>query len=144
MTNDDTIAREVLGWFPLCYGPWLRLSRQYHGGLDRVLLHVCVPCARDISSERLWTSPVGPMRPTAIVVSLDLATLRRVVATLRAACATPFCDATGVPLVARRVRRLRAEGQSIRAIGDAVGLSKSQVHRLLTTKQIGPKGGHLR
>jgi len=143
MTNNDTIAREVLGWFPLCYGPWLQLSREYHGGLDRVLLRVCVPCARDLSTGCLWTSPAGPMRPTAIVISLDRATLRRVVAMLQAACAMPFYDAAGVPLVASRVHRLRAEGHSVRGIGEAVGLSKSQVHRLLTGKQIGPKGGHL-
>jgi hypothetical protein len=144
MTNDDTLSIEPLDWFPLADGRWLRLSREYHGGPDRVHLRVYEPCEHDASSARLWTSPAGPMRPTAIGISLDRATWRRVVTPLRAACAMPFLDATGVPLVATRVQRLRADGRSIRAIAEAVGLSKSQVHRLLTGKRIPAESGRFR
>ena len=135
---------DIRAWFPLADGRWLRLSRENHGGPDRVNLRVCEPCEHDISSGRLWTSPAGPMRPTAIGISLDRATWQRVVAPLRAACAMPFLDATGVPLVARRVQRLRAEGHSIRAIGKVVRLSKSQVHRLVTGKPLRSTGHGLR
>lgn len=131
MTSDNTIHIDVLDWFPLADGRWLRLSREWWGGPDLVFLRVSEPCADDISRGRLWTSPAGPMRPNGIGIGLDRATWRRVGPPLRAACAMPFLDANGVPMVARRIQRLHADGHSIRAIGETVGLSKSQVHRLL-------------
>jgi hypothetical protein len=144
MINGDTLSIETLDWFPLADGRWLRLSRENHGGPDRLHLRVCEPCEHDVSLGRLWISPAGPMRPTAIGMSLDRATWRRVVAPLRAACAMPFLDAAGVPLVVRRVQRLRAQGQTIRAISETVKLSRSQVHRLLTGKRIPAESGRSR
>ena len=139
ITDEPIFEIDVLDWFPLADGRWLRLSRECWGGPDHVHLRVCEPCERDVSYRHLWTCPAGPMRPTAIGISLDRATWRRVGPPLRAACAMPYLDASGVPLIARRVQRLRAEGHSIRAIGETVGLSKSQVHRLLMDKPATPK-----
>ena len=138
MTSDNTIHIDVLDWFPLADGRWLRLSREWWGGPDLVFLRVSEPCGDDISSG-LWTSPAGPMRPNGIGLGLDRATWRRVGPPLRAACAMPCLDASGVPLVTRHVRRRRAEGLSLREIATVVGISKSQVHRLLMDKPATPK-----
>lgn len=139
MNRDDTFVIDVLGWFPLTDGRWLRLSRENHGRLDRVHLRICAPCP-DGGSSPLWLSPSGPVQSTPIGISLEQRTWRALMASLKAASAKAIVDDAGVPIVTRHVQQHHAEGFSLREIAEIVGLSKSQVHRLLVEKRIVQQG----
>ena len=134
MNVDDTFVIDILGWFPLTDDRWLRLSRENHGGLDRLQVRVCKPCP-DGGSSPLWLSPSGPVQPTSIGISLERRTWRALMACLKAASAKAMVDDAGVPIVTRHVQQLYAEGFALRQIAEILGLSKSKVHRLLADKQ---------
>lgn len=130
MNVDDTLIVDILGWFRLPDGRWLRLSLENHGGLDRVQLRVCEACPNGKASS-LWTSPSGPVQPTRLGISLERRTWRSIMAALKSASSTPVVDEAGVPLLERNVRERYAAGFSLREIAEIVGLSKSTIHRIL-------------
>jgi hypothetical protein len=130
MKPDETGHSDILGWFLLRDGQWLRLSRENHGGRDSVQLRVCKPDPSAVG-HRHWQSPAGPMRPTDIGLSLERAVWRRIATALRTAFTKPVMDTSGLPFVTLHARHLSSQGHSVRQIADATGISKSQVHRLL-------------
>ena len=135
MISDDTFFIEIFGWHSLPDGRWLRLSHENHGGLDRVQLRVCEPCP-DGGSSPLWLSPSGPVQPTSIGISLEQRTWRALMAGLKDACTKAMVDDAGVPIVTRHVQQLAGDGYSLREIAGILGLSKSQVHRLLRERSV--------
>ena len=46
----------------------------------------------------------------------------------------------GIPIVTRHVQQLHADRYSLREIAEIIGVSKSQVHRLLVDKRIVRQG----